>query len=405
MNRPSEVFIVLASVLAFLSSACSDDGKRGHTRTPAGVTVDVSNATTSTASTTTTQPPPPQPSIAALAGVSVSLVSIVDGIKKATAVAWRAGDAAPYVTSQTGLIYRVDGGIASVVFDLTGEVPAYENGSEQGLLGIAFDPRDGRMFLHFNDRNGDTHVVSYANADGVIDPGSRRDVLFQDQPGAAHKGGQLAFDRTGNLYIALGDGSGSKGHTAQDMTTLLGAIVRIVPKLDGPGYDVPPDNPFVDTPGARPELWAKGLRNPWRFSIDESTGDMWIGDVGESTTEEVDVIPAGAPGLNFGWYHYEGSAAVEDNVPSGMTPPVYEYSHDAGIAVIGGYMYRGEAIPGLSGAYVFGDVNGTVWAMGFDGVVALPIRVEGTLSSFGQGPDGELYACSLSNGIFAIRPA
>ena len=261
------------------------------------------------------------------------------------------------------------------------------------------------MFLHFNDRNSTTHIVSYANANGVVDTASRREVLTQEQPGLGHKGGQLLFDASGTLFVALGDGGGSRGRDAQDMAKLLGAILRIKPKLTEPGYDVPADNPFVGQPNVAPELWAKGLRNPWRFSIDTPTGDMWIGDVGEDSTEEIDVIRAGQSGLNFGWYFFEGTRQVSSNAPGEMTPPVYEYPHSTGIAVQGGHVYRGTAIPGLVGAYIFGDVNGTVWALGADGVVALPIRVGGTLSGFGMGPDGELYPQSLSRGIFKITPA
>jgi glucose/arabinose dehydrogenase len=352
-------------------------------------------------------PPAPMPSAEALQGVQVAVAPFID-LLELTGMAWRPDDPGLYVTTQPGMIWRVvDGQVESEpVLDLTAEVVEILPGSEQGLLGIAFDPDSGRMFLNYTDHpEGHTNVVSYEVRDGRAVPDSRLEVLFQEEPGPGHNGGQLAFDADGNLMIALGDGGGSNGRDAQDMTKLHGAILRVTPHRDRPGYEVPADNPFVGEADVRPEIWAKGLRNPWRFSIDEPTGDMWIGDVGDSDIEEVNLIPAGQKGLNFGWYFFEGTKQRHADAPGDLVPPVYEYPHSVGPAVIGGYVYRGTAIPDLEGAYIFADISGIVWAKGTDDAVRLPIQMSGAVTSFGEGPDGELYILTLREGAFRLLPA
>jgi glucose/arabinose dehydrogenase len=326
-----------------------------------------------------------------------------------TGMAWRPEDPALYLTTQDGRVHRVvDGQVQpDLTLDLTAIVTPYLDGSERGLLGIAFDPLDPqRMYLNYTGLDSHTRVVSYAvGPDGRAAPESVRELLFQEQPGVGHNGGGLAFDQAGHLFIALGDGGGSNGRDAQDMSLLLGAILRVDPRRDGPGYDVPPDNPFVGQPGVAPEIWAKGLRNPWRISIDHPTGDIWLGDVGNSEIEEIDLIPAGQRGLNFGWYFFEGTNQRHSGGPEGMVPPVWEYPHSVGPAVIGGYVYRGAALPGLTGAYVFADLGGTVWARGSEGVMELPVEVDGAITSFGEGPDGELYVLTLYGGGHRLVPA
>jgi len=191
------------------------------------------------------------------------------------------------------------------------------------------------------------------------------------------------------------------------MTKLLGGLLRITPNRDGPGYTVPDDNPYVGVAGIAPEIWAKGMRNPWRFSIDHATGDIWIGAVGESSWEAVYKIPAGQKGVNLGWPTYEGSHETHFNEevrpPADPMMPIYEYPHSVGPAVIGGYVYRGHAIPGLQGAYVFMDMTGPVWVMGADGVVQLDIQAGGVQTSFGEDPDGELWVLTQQNGVFKVE--
>ena len=252
------------------------------------------------------------------------------------------------------------------MLDLRAETAPWAEGSERGMLGIGFNPVDGRLFLYFNDPASDSHVVSYAlDANGRPDPASRWDVLFVDQPGVGHKGGGIVFEDNGVMMLALGDGGGSRGRDAQDYTKLLGGIIRIIPRTTGPGYDIPGDNPFIGQPNIAPELFAKGLRNPWGFCLDEATGDLWITDVGEDTIEEVNHMPAGTSGMNFGWYFLEGSNVRNDGAPEPNQKPVWEYRHDEfGPASIGGCPYRGADIPALNGAYVFSDMSGPMFAIG-----------------------------------------
>lgn len=250
--------------------------------------------------------------------------------------------------------------------------------------------------------------MSYAlDADGAPDAASVWDVLVVEQPGVGHKGGGMSFDADGALYLALGDGGGSDGRDAQDYTKLLGGIVRIVPNTTGPGYTNPADNPWPSDATRRPELWAKGLRNPWGFWRDPVTGDLWMGDVGNNTVEEVDRIPAAMAGANLGWYFIEGDQVNHDGAPPDALAPIFTYRHDEiGPAVIGGRIYRGDAIPSLRGAYVFADMAGRVMAIGAgDETVTLTVSLPGVvITGFGEGPDGELYVLTLQGGVLKIVP-
>jgi glucose/arabinose dehydrogenase len=320
-------------------------------------------------------------------------------------MAVRPGDAALYVTEKTGRLVRVEAGRATTVVDLSGEV---SGGFEQGLLGVAFSA-DGRLaYLNYTDRAGDTRVIEVDLAGG-----GRRQLLFVEQPFANHNGGQLAVRPDGTLWIALGDG-GSGGDpmgNAQNLGTLLGKILRIDP-AGGDPYGIPPGNPFVGRPGARPEVWDYGLRNPWRFSFDRATGDLWIADVGQNAWEEVNFEPAGRGGRNYGWNLMEGSHPYRGGrPPPGAVPPLFDYPRTGGnCAVTGGFVYRGARIPALVGAYVYGDFcAGRLLAVRqHDGrVVArgdLGARV-GQLSSFGEDAVGELYALSLDGPVWRIDPA
>lgn len=331
-------------------------------------------------------------------------------------LAVRRNDPALYVAEKTGRVVAIRDGTVdpNPVLDLSGEVSL---GGEQGLLGLAFSP-DGRfLYVDYTDRRGDTHVTEFAmSSDGSADMTSRRDVLFVRQPYANHNGGELVFGPDGYLYIGLGDGgsAGDPQGNGQSLSTLLGKILRISPRpAGGRPYGIPPDNPFVDRAGARPEIWAYGLRNPWRFSFDRRTGDLWIGDVGQAAWEEVDRQPAGsAGGENYGWNLMEGAHPFNGATPpADAVPPVYEYGHTDGRCVVtGGYVYRGQAIPGLVGAYVFADFctgkleairvrDGRVAGHAFLGAAAP------SLSSFGEDASGELYALSLSGGLYRLAPA
>jgi glucose/arabinose dehydrogenase len=311
-----------------------------------------------------------------------------------------------YVVEQCGRVARVpsNGGEGTTFLDLSDLVTC---GGEQGLLSVAFAPDyadSGRLYVNYTDVDGDTRIVGYAMQGDHVSRASRRQVLFVRQPYDNHNGGDLVFGPDGDLYVGLGDGgSGGDPHgNGQSLGTFLGKMLRIRPTPTSPEpYRVPPDNPFVGDPGARPEIWAYGLRNPWRYSFDPATGDLWIADVGQSAWEEIDRLPAGSPGgANFGWNLLEGTHRYAGSAPPGAVPPVYEYSH-----AIGGDVYRGSAIPALDGDYVFADFcEGTLQALRLqpDGSVThQPLGVSlPNVSSFGTGPDGELYVTSLDGGVY-----
>jgi glucose/arabinose dehydrogenase len=333
-------------------------------------------------------------------------------LQEPLALAPRPGDAALYVAQKTGqvMVIRDDAVNPLPVLDLSAEV---SQGGEQGLLGLAFSP-DGRfLYVNYTDEAGDTRVVEYeVGADGRA-AGSGRQVLAVDQPYSNHNGGHLAFGPDGYLYIGLGDGGAGNDpdDRAEDLGDPLGKMLRIDPR-PGPGrpYTIPPDNPFVDRDGARPEIWAYGLRNPWRYSFDRETGDLWIADVGQYSREEVDFQPGTSPGgENYGWDGYEGTLPSEEPLPDDSVPPVYDYGRDLGATVIGGYVYRGAAIPALRGAYLFGDlynpaIRMLVAAGGRYRERPLGVSVE-NLASFGEDLAGELYLLSLSGPVYRLVPA
>jgi glucose/arabinose dehydrogenase len=343
----------------------------------------------------------------------VRLVQVAE-LQQPVAMAVRPGDRAVYVAEQTGAVRALRAGKVdpTPVVDLSDQVTA---GGEQGLLGLAFSP-DGRfLYLNFTDTDGDSRVVELTMRGGRADPGSLRLLLRVEDPFANHNGGQLAFGPDRLLYIAFGDGGGGgdpEGN-GQSLGTLLGKILRIDPRpAGGRPYRVPSGNPFVGRGGgARPEIWAYGLRNPWRFSFDPASGDLWIGDVGQNAWEEVDREPARSGGRNYGWNRREGLHAFEGERPAGAVDPVIEYGREGGACtVIGGSVYWGRRIPGLRGAYLYGDYcAGWVRAARVRGGRVAEQRDLGlsvpNLTSFGVDPAGELYAMSLAGPVYRLGPA
>lgn len=327
-----------------------------------------------------------------------------------TAMAVRPGDANLYVAQKGGRVYAVRNGRARVVVDIRHEVT---NKGEQGLLGLTFTPDGRRMIVYFVDLNEDTRVRSYA-FNGRIAPHGGKSLLFVDHPDTIfHYGGNLAFGPDGYLYISLGDGGfpGDTPNNAQSLDRLLGKILRVEVSPDGT-LGIPPDNPFVGQEGALPEIWAYGLRNPWRFSFDGKTGDLWIADVGMTLREEIDVERGGSKGgRNYGWNRIEGTNAVRPPVPADLVPPTYEYEHHDGVcAVIGGYIYRGFRMPGLEGSYLFADIcRGRIEALKLNRWEVLGHRTLKPyleqMASFGQDAKGELYVLSLTKGVFRIDAA
>lgn len=346
------------------------------------------------------------------------LTLIRSGLTKPVYVT-HAGDDRLFVVERSGRIRMLkDTGSSwavSTFLDLTGKVDTGH--SEQGLLGLAFHPdyaTNGRFYVNYTDRAGDTVVAEYRRATArKADPASKRVVLKVNQPFDNHNGGWIAF-KGPYLYIALGDG-GSGGDpygNGQDKNTRLGKLLRIDPlDPDGTGpkrYSVPSDNPFVGKPGLD-EIWAYGLRNPWRNSFDRQTGDLWIGDVGQDRYEEIDRAGTGK-GKNFGWDRIEGRHLY----PSGAlcttncrTLPVVEYKHRNGnCSIVGGYVSRRAGAP-LEGRYVFGDTcTGRIWDIDAAATSAKPGTPHDTslfISSFGEAADGRIYVTDLGGALYLVN--
>jgi len=397
--------------LALLLAACSGgDGDQQAAPTTIPPTTTTPPTTEGGSGSATTFGP--AASSAQFRRARVRLVQVAE-LQQPVAMAVRPGDQAVYVAEQTGAVRALrDGKVdPTPVVDISDQVTA---GGEQGLLGLAFSPDGGFLYLNFTDTAGDSRVVELTMRGRRADPGSLRLLLRIDDPFANHNGGQLAFGPDRLLYIAFGDGGGGGDPlgSGQSLDTLLGKILRIDPRpAGGRPYRVPSDNPFVGRGGARPEIWSYGLRNPWRFSFDPATGDMWIGDGGQNAWEEVDHEPAGSGGRNYGWNRREGRHDFEGERPAGAVDPVIEYGREGGACtVIGGSVYWGRRIPGLRGAYLYGDYcAGWVRAARVrGGRVAeqrdLGLSVPG-LTSFGVDPAGELYAMSLSGPVYRLVPA
>ncbi|MEO7398792.1 MAG: PQQ-dependent sugar dehydrogenase [Ilumatobacteraceae bacterium] len=385
----------------------------GAAPTATTTTTTASSATSSSApvipTTRPTSTTPPEPS-------SIAFVDI-GHVAKAVNVAFRAGDATFYVVSQNGLVVALRAGPDGMVVDDTAVLDisdAIIAGGERGLLGLAFSVDGSRGYVDATNLEGDTEIAEYAvGADGVFDPASRRLLLTIEQPYSNHNGGQLRVGLDGYLYIALGDGGGGGDSERRglDNGELLGKILRIDTTASGESpYSIPPDNPFIGVAGARAEIWSFGLRNPWRFSFDLATNDLWIADVGQGKWEEIDVAWAdegGGRAANFGWSAFEGTHRFNDDQPvDGVIAPIWEYEHGArGCSVSGGVRYRGAAIPALYGYYVYADYcSGEVRAIEIrddrtaGGEVILTGALSG-LSEVAQGPDGELYVLSVTDGV------
>jgi glucose/arabinose dehydrogenase len=312
-----------------------------------------------------------------------------------------------FVIEKAGRIRIIENGqlLETAFLDITDRVGS--NGNEQGLLGLAFHPQypeNGRFFVNYTDTRGDTVIARFQVSDdpNIVDPNSEVPLFGYDQPFANHNGGAMVFGQDGYLYIGSGDG-GSQGDpngNAQNTGTMLGKILRVDVDSAEP-VAIPPDNPFGN------EVWAYGLRNPWRISFDRTTGDLYIGDVGQGEWEEIDFLPAGSPGgANFGWDHREGSHDYEGGGPEGMIDPVAEYSHpEGGCSVTGGYVYRGS-MPEWNGIYIYGDYcTGMIWGlMQIDGAwqTQLLFDVDVTITSFGQDENGEVYLIADNGGLFRL---
>jgi glucose/arabinose dehydrogenase len=364
---------VVLCALALMAAACSSGDESGQTQAH-------------------TEPQVTETS----GGRGLELREVADGLDSPLGIASTPSEPDRlYIVEQPGFVRVVEGGklLSQPFLDLQDQIVS---GGEQGLLSLAFDPdyeSNRRFYVDYTDTNGDTRVVEYeAVASGPV---KRRELLFVDQPYANHNGGQLAFAPDGRLYVGMGDGGsgGDPENRAQDLDEKLGKLLSTDPNGSG---------------GWRIEGY--GLRNPWRFSFDRETGDLWIGDVGQGAWEEIDHTPASSPGLeNYGWDVYEGTHGYEDKDPNAagrLVKPVYEYSHGDGCSVTGGYVYRGKRVPDAVGRYVFGDYcSGTVSSFVLEVDKARDVRNFGRidqLSAFGEDAAGELYAVSLDGKLYEL---
>lgn len=314
------------------------------------------------------------------------------------------------VTEQAGRVYSLDHGVKGLepFLDLSAVV---DSGGEKGLLSIAFHPqfkRNGKIYVNYTKSDPELRtVVAELKLDpttGRIDTKTERQILAVNQPYSNHNGGQIAFGPDGMLFIGMGDGGSRmdpRGH-GQNTDSLLGDILRI--DVDGGDpYGVPMDNPFSEGRGGKPEIWAFGFRNPWRFSFDRKTGELWVGDVGQDHFEEIDIVRRGG---NFGWNVYEGSRCLRIQIDCkrhGFEMPVVEYGHDVGQSVTGGFVYRGEKFPELQGVYLYADyVTGRIWGVRYAGgkvqQPSLLLDTSHRISSFGESTNGELYLASHNKG-------
>lgn len=361
-------------------------------------------------------------------------VVVASGFDQPLQVTAPKGDSRLFVVEKGGLIHVIRHGKLRTFLDVSQRV---NTGSEGGLLGLAFDPAfatNGRFYIDYLDTTGehtrvDRYTVTPPDSDQA-DPSTRQSIInIRQEPYSNHKGGWIGF-RPGdakNLYIGLGDGGDAYDphNNAQDGRNLLGKILRIDVSGSGEGYGIAPDNPFVSRKDVRPEVWALGMRNPYRASFDSQTGDFWIGDVGQDTREEIDFEAAGDPGgHNYGWRLREGKVRTPGGIggsKKGMTQPLFDYPHPGnpgslGECVIGGYVYRGPSIPKANGRYFFGDCvtdRAFAYAFGPNGkptekreVTADLLGGTGlvTLSSFGEDGQGRLYVVGLSGVVVAMCP-
>jgi glucose/arabinose dehydrogenase len=348
---------------------------------------------------------------------ALKLTEVASGLSSPLLIKGAPGDDQRlYIIERNGRIKILQNGqvLATPFLDIATEV---QGGGEQGLLGLAFHPgyaQNGRFFVHYSSEigDGDTTIEEYvrSNDPAVADPTPVKTLLTVDQPYGNHNGGSIEFGFDGMLYIFLGDGGdgGDPGNRAQNLESLLGKVLRL--DVDGSPYSIPPGN--ITT--GKDEVWDYGLRNPYRASFDACTGDLYIGDVGQNAWEEIDVEPAGQGNRNYGWRRKEGNSCYNPSsgcdIP-GLTAPAVAYDNDSGMAVIGGYVYRGSKMPGLRGTYFYGDTGtGQIWSFVWSGGQATAQTQHTSdlnsfgisISSFGQDNDGEVYLVHLGGSIYRI---
>ncbi len=407
--RIRTVSIVLAVVIAVAMAA-------GCTKEPADEP-DVVGTTPPAEVPAESAEPTPTP----LGELRLTLAPVADGFDQPLYVTgYPDGSGRLVVLEKTGRAWLLDDGVRSAApfLDLSAVVSTQ---SEQGLLGMAFSPGftdDGSVWVNYTRGDGATVISSFSVTGDVVDPASEYVWLTIPQPYANHNGGMIAFGPDGHLYVGMGDGGsgGDPQGNGQNPQALLGKMLRLNVLYDATEtrdtvYGIPSDNPHVGQAGWAPEIWASGLRNPWRFSFDRDTGDLWIGDVGQNAWEEIDFQPASSPGgENYGWSLWEATHPYPpDASPSaeGFTMPVIEYDRQTGTSVTGGYVYRGSAQPMFWGTYFYADFSfGALWAAqrADDGTVATRLMIDNDMLivSFGEDEAGELYVVDFNGGIYRM---
>ncbi len=352
-------------------------------------------------------PPEPLPD-------GLSVVPVVTGLTNPVFLTAPAGDSRLFIVEQPGRIRVVKNGtlLATPFLDIVARVGS---GGERGLLGLAFHPQfatNGFFYVNFTDVNGHTRIERFhaSSTSDVAGATSATLVLGYDQPFSNHNGGMILFGPDGMLWIGTGDGG--DGNDPQDhsqrLNTLLGKMLRI--DVAGTPYSVPPDNPYVGTAGARTEIWGTGLRNPWRYSFDRTNGLLYVADVGQNAWEEVHVVPGSPGGVNFGWRIMEGThcRTADPCDMTGLNIPVHEYSHADGCSITGGFVYRGDAIPGIRGHYFYSDFcSGFLRSFNLFGGIVVDHRewdvgALGLVTSFGEDASGELYIMATNGTVYRL---
>jgi glucose/arabinose dehydrogenase len=408
--RPGVVGVLVA--VALFGAACTSNpttvgvdrtGQSSSSVTSSTSTPGVELSTTSIGAT-----PPASPQ-SAIDDVTLELTEAGNGFDAPVLLMADPGGGSDLVVEQSGRVVRNDDD-HTVVLDISGDV-LFDG--EQGLLGLAFHPdfpNNGLAYVNYVDRSASTVIEEFTVVNGRFDKATRRTILAIEQPARNHNGGMVAFGPDGYLWIGMGDGGGANDRfdQAQDPATLLGSMLRIDvdARADG-AYGIPPDNPFAGGQGGAPEVWATGLRNPWRFSFDGD--DMWIADVGQNEIEEINLVGSSEAGLNFGWPIMEGTRCFENEGcdPGPFVTPVVEYTHAEGCSITGGYVYRGDAIAGLSGQYFYADFCGgflrSVISDGSTRDWTQQVGETAQVAGFGIGGDGELYVVSHGGSVYLVE--
>jgi glucose/arabinose dehydrogenase len=435
-RRPGPVSLAVAATAAasVLLAACGGSSDPGGTSTGTRGTVTITAPADPAPDAPVSTTLPPLPGAEGVSGEGVKLEKVGD-VTAPTALVPRSGTTTMYVAQQDGRVkaiavdrqvdnegkvvresFRIDG---SPILDISRSI---SSGGERGLLGLAFSSDGRKLYVDYTDPDGRLTVDEYRMNDDRVDTSTRRNIISVEHERGNHNGGQIGFGPDGFLYIAMGDGGGGGDPDAngQNPGTLLGTILRVDPEgeSDGRPYGIPPGNPFADGVSGAPEVWTWGLRNPWRFSWDRDTKDLWIADVGQNSYEEINFLAhengGAGRGANMGWSLMEGTHPYEGATPpEGAVLPIFDYDRANGeCSVTGGYLYRGARLPTLAGVYLYADyckddVRGLLRKP--DGSIeeaSLGITVPGgAITTFGQDADGELFVASQAGGIYRLVPA